>query len=74
MAIERGEVYCDTDLIIEKGKTFYILKIMNAHYVKMKHKCVNKTDIKICIVEGVGGGGECRGQRLLSLFSCQSHP
>ena len=25
---------------------------MNAHYVKMKHKCVNKTNIKICIVEG----------------------
>lgn len=30
---------------------------MNAHYVKMKHKCVNKTNIKICIVEGGGGGG-----------------
>ena len=29
---------------------------MNAHYVKMKHKCVNKTNIKICIVEGGGGG------------------
>ena len=44
---------------------------MNAHYVKMKHKCVNKTDIKICIVEK---GGGCRGQSLLPLFSCQSHP
>ena len=39
---------------------------MNAHYVKMKHKCVNKTDIKICIVEG-GGGGVYRGQSLLPL-------
>ena len=37
---------------------------MNAHYVTTKHKCVNKTDIKICIVEG---GGGCRGQSLLPL-------
>ena len=46
---------------------------MNAHYVKMKHKCVNKTNIKICIVEGGGGGGG-GGQSLLPLFSCQCHP
>lgn len=30
---------------------------MNAHYVTTKHKCVNKTDIKICIVEGGGVQG-----------------
>ena len=36
---------------------------MNAHYVKMKHKCVNKTNIKICIVEGGGGGGGGAGGR-----------
>ena len=34
---------------------------MNAHYVKIKHKCVNKTDIKICIVEGERGGGGAGG-------------
>ena len=39
---------------------------MNAHYVKMKHKCVNKTNIKICIVEG-GGGGAVRGAEPLAL-------
>lgn len=26
MASEHGEVYCDTDFIIEKGKTFYFKK------------------------------------------------
>ena len=39
---------------------------MNAHYVKMKHKCVNKTNIKICIVEG-GGGGAVQGAEPLAL-------
>ena len=38
---------------------------MNAHYVKMKHKCVNKTNIKICIVEG--GGGAVQGAEPLAL-------
>ena len=39
---------------------------MNAHYVKMKHKCVNKTDIKICIVEK--GGGDAGGRAYCPCF------
>ena len=47
---------------------------MNAHYVKMKHKCVNKTNIKICIVEGGGGGGGAGGRPACPFFFFKPNP
>ena len=47
---------------------------MNAHYVKMKHKCVNKTNIKICIVEGGGGGGGAGGRATCPCFLVNAIP